>query len=223
MIGLNLFTYPKKLNTDFTRRLCFLNNIRSKYLTVLLILCASIFTFYDVYILQKITQKEAFIINFKADIIFLVFSFIFALYIFFNQVKSHKDIRNHHKYIHGIISLFMILWSIFKSVVSIKFGDGDYSIAIISIVLTSFLFIFPTLVYLGQLIFSSFFALLISLIFNLTISQIFEDISIIIIISFIAMIISHYILHLQHKVLMKELEIIKYKTRINMKAIEKPE
>ena len=209
-----LFINPQNLSGDFNKRLCFINNVRSKYLTVLLIICSSAFTFYDISIIQKLADYKVFLIHFKADIVFLVFSFVFTLYIFFNQVKMHKNIQSHHKYVHGIISISILLWSVFKSVVFIKYGNGNYNIAVITIITTSFLYLFPLMVYLSQLLFTLVFAIIISLLYNLTIGEIINDIFFIIIILFISMIISRYVFYLQLKILFKESEVMKYRSRI---------
>ncbi|HAF27445.1 MAG TPA: hypothetical protein DCG75_00210 [Bacteroidales bacterium] len=199
------------VSEDFSKRLCFLNNVRSKYLTIFLILLASVFTFYDIFILQKVSDSHIFLLHIKADIIFLVFSFIFALYIFYNQVSNHHKIKNHHKYIHGIISLFMLSWSVFKSVILIKFEDGDYSIAITCILASCILYIFPLYVYLSQLLFTFVFAVIISLLYNITFHEIINNIMLLSTILVFSMIISRYIYNLQIKILIKEKEAIRYR------------
>ncbi len=209
-----LFINPQNLSEDFSKRLCFLNNIRSKYLTVFLIICSSAFTFYDISIIQKLADYKVFLIHLKADIVFLVFSFVFTIYVYFNQVKTHRNIQGHHKYVHGIISIFILLWSVFKSVIFIKYGDGNYNIAVITILTTSFLYLFPLTVYLSQLLFTLVFAITISLLYNFTIGEIINDIFFILIILFISMIISRYVFYLQLKILFKESEVMKYKNRI---------
>ena len=200
----NTFISPPNISKDISKRLCYLNNIRSKYFTILLIVCSSVYAFYDIIILQKLIDYKVFLIHFKTDIIFLVFSFIFTLYIYFNQVKTYKKIRNHHKFIHGFISLFILAWSFFKSIILIKYGNGNLNIAIIAILLTSFLYLFPLQIYLGQLIFTLVFAFVILLLFNFTINEIFGDIIILIIISFISIIISRYVFYLQNKIFLLE-------------------
>ncbi len=209
-----LFINPQNLSEDFIKKLCFLNNIRSKYLTVFLIICSSAFTFYDISIIQKLADYKVFLIHFKADIIFLVFSFVFTIYVYFNQVKTHRNIQRHHKYVHGTISIFILLWSVFKSVTFIKYGNGNYNIAVITIITTSFLYLFPLMVYLSQLLFTLVFAIIISLLFNFTIIEIINDIFFIIIILFISMIISRYVFYLQLKILFKESEVMKYRSKI---------
>jgi hypothetical protein len=209
-----LFINPQNLSEDFIKKICFLNNVRSKYFTVLLIICSSAFTFYDISIIQKLADYKVFLIHFKADIIFLVFSFVFTLYIFFNQVKTHRNIQSHHKYVHGIISIFILLWSVFKSVIFIKYGNGNYNIAVITIITTSFLYLFPLMVYFSQLLFTFVFAIIISLLYNFTIGEIINDIFFILIILFISMIISRYVFYLQLKILFKESEVMKYRGRI---------
>ena len=155
---LRIFT-PIKISDDSVKRLCFLNNVRSKYLTILLILCAIIFAFYDIRILQKTQPFDIFLFHFKSDLVFLVLSFVFALFIFFNQVKTHREIHIYHKYIHGIIAMIIMFWSVIKSVVFIKYSDGDYNIALVCILLTGLIYIFPSTIHLIQLSFTIFFAL----------------------------------------------------------------
>ncbi len=202
---------PGDISIDFNKRLCFLNNLRSKYLTISLIICSSAFAFYDIIILQKLIDYKTFLIHFKADVIFLVFSFFFILYIFFNQVKTYKKIRTHHKYIHGAISLFILTWSFFKSIIFIKYGNGSFNIAIIALLIMSFLYLFPLRAYLIQILITFVFAFIVLLLFNFTITEIIEDLIIIVLISFISMIISQYLFYLQHKILLLESEVTKYK------------
>lgn len=208
--------FSQSLSQDFIKKLCYTNNIRAKYLTIFLIICSFAFTFYDISILQKISENKVFLRHFKTDIIFLVFSFVFALYIFFNQVKSYKDIHKHHRYIHGIISIFILLWSVFKSVVLIKFNSGNYEIAIIGMLLTSFLFLFPTVVYISQIVITLVFTGIVSLIYNLTLSNILNDLIFLFIIAIISTVISRYITYLQVKILYKETEINRYKRKVNI-------
>ena len=208
-----LFINPHNLSYDYIRRFCFLNNVRSKYLTIILIMVSFVFTFYDISVLQKTCEKDVFLIHFKTDIIFVVFSFIFTLYIFFNQVKSHRHILNHHKYVHGIISLFILTWSVFKSILLIKFNDGTYYVAVISILVTSILYLFPLTIYISQILFTFTFAVAVSLLFNFTINKIIHDLSFIVIILFLSLVISRYLFYLQIKILNKESEIIKYRKR----------
>lgn len=215
MTNFNRLFHSPQLSDDFSRRLCFLNNIRSKYFTVFLILFALAFTFYDIFIFQKINDSYIFLLHLKADIIFLVFSFIFAIYIFYNQVSNHHKIKQHHKYIHGIISLFMLSWSVFKSVILIKFGTGNYTITILCVLAICILYIFPMKVYLGQLVFTFLFAVFISLLYNITLNEIVTNMLFLSIILVFSMIISQYIYVLQVRILNKEKEAAKYRKNIN--------
>jgi hypothetical protein len=205
------FISPQNISKDISKRLCFLNNIRSKYITVLLIICSSSIAFYDIIIVQKLIDYKVFLIHFKTDIIFLVFSFLFTLYIFFNQVKTHKNIRNHHKFIHGSISIFILIWSFLKSIILIKYGDGNINIAIIALLITGSLFLFKLYVYLGQLMLTFAFTAIALLLLNFTISEFIEYIFILSIFSCISIIISGYIFYLQHKILLLESEVDSYK------------
>ena len=202
------------VNSDFIKRICFLNNVKSKFLTIALIISSLIFSFYDVSVLQKTSDSHIFLLHLKADIIFLVFSFIFALYIYFNQVKTHHTIQKHHKFIHVIISLFILLLSTFKSVIFIKYSAGNYNLAIICILATSLIYQFPFRVFFGQIALNLFFALVLSLLLHFTISEIVKTIYILVIISFISLLISQSILYLQHKILLKEKEILRYRKRL---------
>ena len=202
------------LSPDFIKRICFINNIKSKFLTVILIVSALFFSFYDISVLQNTSDSHLFLLHLKADIIFLVFSFIFALYIYFNQVKTYHTIQKHHKYIHGTISLFILLWSTFKSVIFIKYSEGNYNLAIICILSTSLIYRFPFRVYFGQIALTIFFALVLSLLYHFTINEIVKSMYILILISFISLIISQSIFYLQHKILLKEKEILRYRKRL---------
>jgi hypothetical protein len=202
---------PSDISKDIIKRLCFINNLRSKYFTILLIICSFFFAFYDIIILQKLIDYKVFLIHFKTDIIFLVFSFIFTLFIFYNQVKTHNNIQNHHKYIHGSISIFILIWSFFKSIILIKYGNGNFSIAIIALLITSFFYLFTLRVYLIQVLLALVFAFIALLLFNFTISEFIGDIIILLIISCISMIISRYVFYLQHKILLMESELTNYK------------
>ncbi|MCK5171344.1 MAG: hypothetical protein KAQ75_15810, partial [Bacteroidales bacterium] len=75
-------------------------------------------------------------------------------------------------------------------------------------------YLFPLLVYLSHLLFTMVFAIIISLLFNFTISDIINDIFFILIILFISMIISRYVFYLQLKILFKESEVMKYRSKI---------
>jgi len=207
--------YSQNLSEEFIKKLCFINNIRSKYLTIFLIICSLAFTFYDISILQKVSENMVFLIHFKTDIIFLVFSFVFALYIYFNQVKTYKNIQKHHRYIHGIISLFILFWSVYKSIILIKYSGSNYHIAAVGLLVTSFLYLFPTMVYMIQVSFTLLFATVVSLIYNFTFNEIIKDILFIFIISCLSIIISRYIFYLQVKILYKESEVNRYKKKIN--------
>ena len=215
MTNLNkLFMYKQNVGPDFLKRFRFLNNIRSKYLTVLLLICSSLFVLYDFFIVQKDSNTEVFLLHFKADIIFLVLSMTFTLFIYFNQVKTHHNLQNYHKYIHGIISLSILIWSVFKSILFIKYSNGSYNLAFISIFLTSLIYLFPTSIYFAQLLFVSLFAIIISLAFNITINKLIYDFTILMIFIFLSIFVSRYIFYLQYKVLLKEKEIVKYKKRV---------
>jgi hypothetical protein len=208
------FVNPQNLSSDCIKRFCFINNVRSKYLTIFLILISAVFTFYDISVLQYTHNKTVFLMHFKTDVVFFVFSFVFTLYIYFNQVKNHKQIFNHHRYVHGIIALFILAWSVFKSILLVKYNDGTYYIAAISILVCGILYVFPTAVYISQLVFTFLLAAIISLLFNFTIDEAINDLAFIAIILFLSLIISRYLFHLHIKIMYKESEILKYKKKV---------
>lgn len=210
----NLLLNQFKISNDYLKKLCFLNNVRSKFLTILLILASLLFALYDIKFVQTTETLNIFLLHFKTDLLFLVLSFVFTLYIFFNQVRTHHDIRPHHKYVHRIISIAVLCWSVTKSVLFIKFDEGNYYLSIICILLTGFIYIYPSLIQMIQFVFMLFLAILISLLLHFSITQIANDIFILIIVTTIIYIVSRYILYLQLKILIKEKELVKYRQRL---------
>lgn len=210
----NLLLNQFKISNDYLKKLCFLNNVRSKFFTILLILTSLLFALYDIKFVQTTESFNIFLLHFKSDLLFLVLSFVFTLYIFFNQVRTHHDIRSHHKYVHGIISIAVLCWSVTKSVLFIKFDEGNYYLSIICILLTGFIYIYPSLIQMIQFVFMLFLAILISLLLHFSITQIANDIFILIIVTTIIYIVSRYILYLQLKILIKEKELVKYRQRL---------
>ena len=101
--------------SEFHKKFCFMNNIRSKYFTISILVFSLLLCTYDIIILQKSIQFKFFLSCFKTDLILLVSSFLFMLFIFFNQVKSYKEIKQQHKFIHGLISFFILCWSAIKA------------------------------------------------------------------------------------------------------------
>ncbi len=212
-IFIHLLLNQHRISEDHLKRFCFLNNIRSKYLTVAVVVVALLFTLYDFIILQNTASFDDFLLHFKTDLVFLVFSFVFVIYIFFNQVRTHKNIRTHHRFIHGIISLIILSWSVFKSVFLLQYSSGNYNIAVLGILVTGLIYVFPSAVYLFQLLFTFGMAVVISLLFNFTLTKIISDIYILVIISVISYIASRYLMYLQLKIFFKEKELIKFKQR----------
>lgn len=204
------YRLPKKLSKDFRKKVCYTNNIRSKYFTLLLITLALIYSFYDILILQKTNIHKIFLLHLKADIVFLVLSFVFTLFIFFNQVKSTQKIKKYHRYIHFVISVFVLLWSAFKSVMFIKFNEGNYNLVIICILITSMTYLFPFIIYSIQLLITLLFIIITNLIFQITVTEIVESIYIVVVISILAMIVSRIIFYQQYKILVKEKEVLRY-------------
>jgi len=199
---------------DFLQRLCYQNNVRSKYLTFAIIIFGLLFASYDILILQKTLTFDVFLIHFKTDLVFLVLSCIFTLYIYFNQVRTYRDIHRHHKYIHGIISLTILIWTAFKSILFMQYNEGNYFLTFIGILTTGLVYIFPAIIHFTQLVTTILFAIITSLIFNFTLYQIAEDLYIVIIIALISFTVSRYIFHLQLKIYSKDKELLRYKRRI---------
>lgn len=212
-VFIHLLFNQHRISEDHLKRFCFLNNIRSKYLTVALVVVALFFTLYDFVIVQNTVSFDDFLLHFKTDLVFLVFSFVFVLYIFFNQVRTHKNIRRHHRFIHGIISLIILSWSVLKSIFLLQNSGGNYNIAVLCILITGLIYVFPSAVQLFQLFFIFGMAIIISLIFNFTLTKIISDIYMLAIISAISYIVSRYLMYLQLKIFFKEKELIKYKER----------
>lgn len=213
-IFFNLLLNQYKVSNDYLKKFCFLNNVRSKYLTVILILISLLFALYDIKFIQTTASFNIFLLHFKTDLVFLVLSFVFTLYIFFNQVRTHHDIRPHHKYVHGIISITVLCWSVIKSVFFIQYSGGNYNLSIICILLTGFIYIYPSMIQVIQSVLMLFLAILISLLLHFTVTKIFNDILILLIVTTITYIISRYVLYLQLKILMKEKELVKYRQRL---------
>jgi len=207
----------KNTGNDFLQRLCFQNNVRSKYLTLALVAIGLVFASYDILILQKTLTFNVFLIHFKTDLVFLVLSSVFTLYVYFNQVKTHRDIQKHHKYIHRVIALAVLIWSVFKSVIFVKFNGGNYNVAIICILTTGFIYVFPSVIYFAQLALTVLLALITSLIFNFTVYQIIKDLYILVTIALISFIVSRYIFYLHLRIFSKEKELARYKKRMTGK------
>ena len=146
----------KSENPELIKKFCFINNIRSKYLTIGLLILALILTSHDVVITQKTKQFHFFLSQFKTDLILLVSSVVFTIYIFFNQVKSYKEVTNQHKFIHGLISLFFICWSVVKTTFYLSNGGTNIYFLIASIFIVSILYVFPFYIYFSQILFTIF-------------------------------------------------------------------
>jgi len=202
---------PKSLESGFFKKICLINHIRSKFFTILLILFALLYCFYDVFILKKTLVNEEFVLHLKADIVFLVLSFFFTLFIYFNQVKSSQKLKTHHRYIHFVITIFVLLWSAFKSVIFVKFNEGNYNLAIICILITSIIYLFPFIMYSIQLLINLLFIITTNLVFQITITEIAKSIYMVILISVLAMIISRIMFYQQHKILTKEKEVLQFR------------
>lgn len=210
---INILLNHYTVSNTHLKKLCFLNNVRSKYLTVILIITALLFTLYDIKFIQNTESFHVFLLHFKTDLVFLVLSFVFTLYIFFNQVRSHDDIHNHHKYIHGIITVVILCWSVFKSVFFIQYNGGSYNITIICVLLTGFIYVYQSRIHMIQLLITIALALIISLLLQFSVTKIVEDTVMLVIVCAITYITSRYILYLQLKVLLKEKELVRYRQK----------
>lgn len=203
----------EQISEDYSKRLCFINNIRSKYVVVGLISVALCLNCYDIFILQKKIDYSYFLTHFKSDIILLVFSFAFALFIFFNQVKSHVQIHNYHKIIHGIISLFILCWSAFKTAISLLDGHSNYFILIIAVILISTIYHFKTLAQLSQYALSILFLASSFLLYNIAINDFIKEIAYIAVVFAISFGLSRHLLNLQLAIFNKEAETAIYKKK----------
>lgn len=207
---LNIFR-SENLNTEIIKKFCFFNNVRSKYFTVIILLLSVILSSYDILILQKIANFKFFLVNFKADIVLLVSSIIFTVYIYFNQVKSYKEIRKQHKFIHGIISLFILCWSALKSIMYNTVSTDNLYFFIGFILLFSVLYLLPKNIFLFQSAFTISFFIACSFMFNLKLDYVFKNLVFIVLFYVLAFIVSRYIYHLQYQIILKDKELEKYK------------
>ena len=197
----------KSENPELIKKFCYINNVRSKYFTVFILLLALFISSYDILFLQKTGPFQFFLINFKVDLVLMVSSFIFTIYIFFNQVKSSKEVTNHHKFIHGLISLFFICWSAIKTALYLNQGSLHVYLLIASIFIISILYVFPFYTYLLQLFFA-FVLFTISLFYIHTeLDQVLYYLFITLVFSFIAFIGRNYVFNLHTKLFLKDIEI----------------
>ena len=195
------------VNNEFIKKFCFINNLRSKYLTICLLIVSVILTSYDILILQKVSDFKFFLINFKTDLILLVASFIFMVYIFFNQVKSYKEIKKQHKFTHGIISLFILCWSSFKTLIYLESDIQSTYFLIGSILIISIVYIFPRIILFLQISFTVLFYIIGLLMLHMPFNKVIFDVLFIALFFILAFIISIYIYGIQTKLLLKDTEL----------------
>ncbi|MFO7829823.1 MAG: hypothetical protein R6V23_14455 [Bacteroidales bacterium] len=198
-----------------TKKICLINNLRAKFTSILFLTIALISTLYDFLIYQKIIDYNIFILHFKTDIILLVFSFIFLIYVFFNQVVELKEIKKHHRLIHGAISVIIISWGAVKSGLTLLSEENQYYIYMLTILIISILFYYPFMISFLQFIYSYVLLWLIHLVFNITFKSAFHDLFYILFFITISFIISRILYYHKVKYLIKESEISKLKKHIN--------
>jgi len=203
----------EQISEEYSKRFCFINNIRSKYVIVVLISIALCLNCYDIFILQKKIDYNYFLTHFKSDIILLVFSFAFALFIFFNQVKSHVQIHNYHKIIHGIISLFILCWSAFKTAISLLDGHSNYFILVIAVIFISTIYHFKSIAQLFQYTLSILFLASSFLLYNIAISEFIKELVYMAVIFAVSFGISRHLFHMQLTIFNKEAETAIYKKK----------
>lgn len=198
-----------------SRHLCFKNNLRARGICILFLFIALISTIYDFLIYKNTVDFKLFIAHFKADIIFMILTIIFLLYVFYNQVKKSNEIKRQHQFIHGAISLLIISWGAVKSSLTLLTDDINYYIYFITVLITAVTFYFPFIIYLSQIIFSYLLLWLIHLLLDITLKTFFFNLSFIFILLLIAFFISRVLYYYKVKHLMKEEEITKLKKHIN--------
>jgi len=200
------FKKSKTKNPQQYKKFCFLNNIRSKYLTISLLCISVLLTSYDILILQITEDFVFFLINFKTDIILLVASFVFMIYIFFHQVKTYKEINKQHKLIHGLISVFILCWSAFKTSIYVENNESCLYFYISSVLILSIIYLFPWYIYISQFIFSIFFFSISLILVNMNVINVFYNVLIIFFFYLISLVGSSYIYYLQTNLFIKENE-----------------
>lgn len=198
-----------------TKKICLINNLKAKFTSILFLAIALFSSTYDFIIGQKILAYNVFILHFKTDIILLVFSFVFLIYVYFNQVVELKEIKKHHRLIHGAISVIIMSWGAVKSGLTLLSEENQYYIYILTILIISILFYFPFIISFLQFIYSYVFLWLIHLVFNIPFKSAFHDLFYIFIFITISFIISRILYYHKIKYLIKEHEIAKLKNYIS--------
>lgn len=216
---------PPYLEQEIYIKLCFINNLRTKFLTIGLVCYSILISFYDVLFSQKLRQNDVFVSQFKLDIILVVFSVIFTIYVYFNQVKSAKHIRSYHKVIHTIISFFILCWGAAKACNSSFSNEIIPQVFLISVFISAIVFYFPVYSFLLQLLVSIFFYVIIALYYQIEIDLIFRMGVFNLIIVALAFLASRLLVHQKIEYFLKEYETNRLKDEkqfINAQK-EKPE
>jgi len=208
---------------NISKSLCYTNNIRARFICILFLFIALLSSVFDFLIFKHTVIHQLFILHFKTDIIFLICTILFLLYIFYNQVKKVKEITKYHRIIHGAISLIIILWGTIKSSLTILTNDVNYYIYFITVLITAVIFYFPFIMYLSQVIFSYILLWLTHILLNISFNDFLYNLGFMFILLMIAFIISRTLYYYKVKSLLKEREITKLKQHINYKRKEKPE
>jgi hypothetical protein len=202
---------PPYLEQEIYVKLCYINNLRAKFLTISLVFYSIFISSYDVLFSQKLRQHNEFVSQFKLDIILIVFSVIFTIYIYFNQVKSAKHIKSYHKIIHTIISFFILCWSAAKACNSSFSNEIIPQVFLISVFISAVVFYFPFYNFLLQLLVSIFFYVIIALYYQIEIDLIFRMGVFNIIIVSLAFLTSRLLIHQKIEYFLKEYEINRLK------------
>lgn len=216
---------PPYLKEEIYIKLCFINNVRAKYLTVALVIYSFFISAYDVFFNQHIKHRHEFLSEFKLDLILVVFSVIFTIYIYFNQVKSAKHIKSYHKIIHIVISFFIMCWGAAKACNSSFSMELVPQVFLISVLITTTVFYFPFYIQLFQIVTSIFFYVIIALYYQLEIDLIFRFGIFNLIIISLGFLTSRLLFHQKMECFLKEYEINRLKDEklfINVQK-EKPE
>jgi len=206
---------PPYLKSEIERKFCYINNMRAKYFTIALVIYSLFISSYDVLFNQSLLTHGNFIIQFKLDIVLIVFSVIFTLYIYFNQTKSAKNIREYHKSIHFIISLTTLCWFAAKASLSSFEEEIVIQLYIIAVFLTSIVFYFSFYKYVVQILISICFFIIIALFFEREVSEIFKSSVLNLVLIVIAFLISRILYHQKTEFFMKEYEVSRLKEEKN--------
>jgi len=202
---------PPYLEQEIYVKLCYINNLRAKFLTIGLVLYSIFISFYDVLFSQKIKEHDEFISHFKLDVILVVFSVIFTIYIYFNQVKSAKHIKSYHKTIHTIISFFILCWGAAKACNSSFSSEIVPQVFLISAFISAVVFYFPFYNFLLQLLLSVFCYVVIGLYYQIEIDLILKMGSLNLILLALAFLTSRLLIHQKIEYFLKEYEINRLK------------